>query len=73
MATFFTKAEDVNYNTLVSFLISNPMFASYGFHKGFGKLFFNLMLVNKRPERWILQNFSNMHLLGVKDPSFIAL
>jgi len=73
MATYFNKAEDVNYNTLVSFLINNPVFASFGFHKGFGKLLFNLMLVNKRPERWILNNFCNLHILGVKDPTFIQM
>jgi hypothetical protein len=73
MASLFNKAEDVNFNTLVTFLINNPVFASFGFHKGFGKLLFNLMLINKRPERWILHNFSNLHLLGVKDPQFMAL
>jgi len=73
MATFFVKAEDVNFNTLVAFLINNPIFAGFGFHKGFGKLLFNLMLVHKRPERWLLHNFFNLHLLGVKDPVFRAL
>lgn len=73
MASLFVKVEDVNFNTLVSFLINNPIFASFGFHKGFGKLLFNLMLIHKRPERWILHNFCNLHLLGVKDPTFMAL
>jgi hypothetical protein len=49
------------------------MFASFGFHQGFGKMLFNLMLIQKRPERWILQNFMSMHLMGVKDNQFLSM
>lgn len=31
------------------------------------------MLIQKRPERWILQNFMSLHLMGVKDKHFLSL
>jgi hypothetical protein len=49
------------------------VFAAYGFHKGFGQLVFNMMLVEKRAERWLMQNFIKLHILGVKDPHFLQL
>lgn len=73
IALQFDSIEDVNLNSLFLFLLNNPFFANYGFHKGFGTTLFNMMLMQKRSERWVLQIFLKMHMLGVKDANFMAL
>lgn len=71
LAIVFQKPEDLNYKNLIKFFTDNPVYSAYGFHKGFGQLLFNLMLMEKSSERWLMSNFIKLHILGVKDPTFL--
>jgi hypothetical protein len=73
IAMNFKNMEEVNFFTIFEFLLACPAYANYGFHQGFGKTLFNLILALKRSESFLMANFTKLHMLGVKDPVFKEL
>lgn len=73
LTSMFRKPEDVTFNSVLLFLIANPTFARYGFHKGFGKMFFNLMVLQRKQEKWLTICLLKVHLLEIRDPVFLSL
>lgn len=59
---------------MLMFLIDHPIYAACGFQKGFGKLLFQVLVMEKnQAPGYVLYNLSKLHILGVRDPEFLAL
>ena len=69
----FDSADNMFFQNVFLFLLKNPAFAIHGFHNGFGKTLFNMLLVQNKSERWLAYNFAKLHILGVKDTQFLQL
>ena len=68
----FKNHQEIEIGEITKFLIKNPTFAAYGFHRGFGKLLLSMMMRKKRSENWLLFNLTKFFLLGVSDPNFMV-
>jgi hypothetical protein len=73
IAMNFKNMGEVTFPNVFEFLLACPAYANYGFHQGFGKTLFNLILTLKRSESFLMATFTKLHMLGVKDPVFVGL
>ena len=73
--SFEINENKISAQSLISFLYKYPIFAQYGFFKGFGHLLYSMIVTDHRlgSDIWIAQVFLRVFSLHVKDPDFCKL